>query len=862
MVEDRVPDRSRLAGPLLVVWSLSGVYGAGIVVRADHLAALVVYALAGAGFVLCGVREPAWQGSPGWRPLALGAAGLLGGALLWRGDPLLGGVTMALGVALLFGLRSQAARAAALPLAFLTVARLLQRGVGYPLELASASGHAVDGAGRLVAWLLRACGQECEHAAGRIHLNLMPGLMSVGVTLERLEVFAFIDVLVALLLYDLWIARSIGHAFRHTLLVAGWMILRGALAILGYLLTVYHTPYLGPISNIEFWYSRTLALLTILPVALLIRLPSPRSPPVSCSSSVVLLRAGVVVVFGAAVGALLSSDGPSTKKTGLVLVDEYHSEWERTDKRLDTKWYGRDSGYNYSAIFDYLALAYDVRRLAEPCDGKSLADASVLVLKTPTRPYVASEIAAIRAFVEGGGGVFLIGDHTNVFGTSTHLNELSHVFGVLFRYDSILDTETDFHVLFERDPQQWHPVVDRVPEFFFATSCSLQSEWLPLGEAAILNRHLKSQCWTTDKNNFFPPVVNAADMDYGVVIQALARRVGRGRVVAFADSTTFSNFAAFLPGRREFFVDSIHWLDHSQWALFGRSWMVVLGAAVLAGLLLAALSLRDARVAACVLVLGAASFFGGQSMANAWRLAGYRHSRPSFARGEMLTFDAGLSTWELPIRGFTRDEGSSIQILSQWSLRLGCFYRVTECIADGSGGGQAMVVGDARRAPSAAEVRALRDHVQRGGNLLLLLRANQGGHWDAFLADLGVEVLGDGPRQGPVRLAERDALRWEVSPYLALRGGSPVLVNEAGEAAMVQVRAGRGLVLVCTLGQSLVDSQMGRTDSAVPDAKLRHRFSLAFGLLQSAAHGDPAAALQLHGDATMPLPEGETAAVK
>ena len=39
---------------------------------------------------------------------------------------------------------------------------------------------------------------------------------------------------------------------------------------------------------------------------------------------------------------------------------------------------------------------------------------------------------------------------------------------------------------------------------------------------------------------------------------------GRGRVVAFADSTIFSNFEIFYPGKYEYLLNVVHWLDHAD----------------------------------------------------------------------------------------------------------------------------------------------------------------------------------------------------------------------------------------------------------------------------------------------------------
>ena len=133
------------------------------------------------------------------------------------------------------------------------------------------------------------------------------------------------------------------------------------------------------------------------------------------------------------------------------------TEDEPTIKPYDTEWYGQDAAYNYACIFDYLSHYYDVGRLEpknRPADDKrkelpassvaisqinsaALRDCDVLVLKTPTADFSPEEVQAIEQFVKRGGGLFLVGEHTDVFGTGRHLNSVAREFGFAFRHDCL-----------------------------------------------------------------------------------------------------------------------------------------------------------------------------------------------------------------------------------------------------------------------------------------------------------------------------------------------------------------------------------------------------------------------------------------
>ena len=87
--------------------------------------------------------------------------------------------------------------------------------------------------------------------------------------------------------------------------------------------------------------------------------------------------------------------------------------------------------------------------------------------------------------------------------------------------------------------------------------------------------------------NYFPEAEYRPDMHYGAFIQLWSTRYGRGRVLAIADSTLFSNFCTFEPGKSELMLGMLEWLNRSSrfdhWGVRLLFWLL-LGLAVVAGL--------------------------------------------------------------------------------------------------------------------------------------------------------------------------------------------------------------------------------------------------------------------------------------
>ena len=101
---------------------------------------------------------------------------------------------------------------------------------------------------------------------------------------------------------------------------------------------------------------------------------------------------------------------------------------------------------------------YRVRAVA------TLAECDVLVIKIPTARYSAREIDAVVEFVAGGGGLLLIGDHTNYERSAAYLNDIARRMGFVFRDDLLYSTAAAPDQQRYERPLVPHPAVAAVPK--------------------------------------------------------------------------------------------------------------------------------------------------------------------------------------------------------------------------------------------------------------------------------------------------------------------------------------------------------------------------------------------------------------
>jgi len=273
-----------------------------------------------------------------------------------------------------------------------------------------------------------------------------------------------------------------------------------------------------------------------------------------------------------------------TPKNGTVLINTYHTGWSRTDRPYDRDWYGAASGYNYACLKRLYEGFFDVRELTERITAEELETASVLIIYDPNRHFSDEEIQAVHRFVARGGGLFVIGDHTNVFGSSSHLNQMLDGMGFLFRDDVLFDLDEDFFQL--KDVSPLHPGKLHGMTFFkFRGPASIRSTSLFSRNIFTLG-NAKSLRAIYSVNNFYPPPHDHPKMWTGDFAVSMSSRYGRGRVAGFADSTVFSNFEIFYPGKYEFLLNTVHWLNHADLlAVLPFKRLALLGAAILLGVL-------------------------------------------------------------------------------------------------------------------------------------------------------------------------------------------------------------------------------------------------------------------------------------
>ena len=619
------------------------------------------------------------------------------------------------------------------------------------------------------------------------------------------------------------------------LAAAVWLPFRAGLLMAVYLHRAIRTDYDSPLNLMNQFWSPWIYLLLLIPLALLLARSMPRLSVASLFSEPVaapapfLSRPVLYAAAGSFAIAVLFTlaacwDPIGKRKLGRMAFDEYHSKWEPTGRPFDTEWYGHLSGYNYACIYDFASRFYDVSRVTNMITDATLSGLDVLILKVPTEPIHPAETESVLRFVRNGGSLLMVGEHTDVFNTGYHLNTVARRLGFSFRYDCLFGTQSFFDQ-FYKPTFAPHPAVQYIRGLDFATSCSIDTG-RSSGRGVIVSTGLKNSMADYHANNYYPPAVDHAAMQYGAFVQIWGQRHGGGRVLAFTDSTIFSNFSAFEPGKRELLMGMLEWLNHRDRIGNPRLALLFLGLA----LLLFGIA-RFRRFSPAPLVIIAAAALGWITTARALAITQeQRMPFPKVVRPYVeVAIDRTTCDGPLSKNGFINGSPEGFGIFERWILRLGYF---TKRISDPDPLTANLLVFFYPTKPlSAGYQRDLLNYVEKGGKLLVIDSPKNTNSTATTLLknfQLSMKPLpGQGTLSGPSE--------WPAVPIDAayeISGGQPLFHLEGKPIGSI-ARHGKGSVVAIGFGSRFSDANMGVTGDVEPNEDLRKVFNLQFALMRA-----------------------------
>lgn len=281
--------------------------------------------------------------------------------------------------------------------------------------------------------------------------------------------------------------------------------------------------------------------------------------------------------------SLSTFDPLSHEKNGTIAYDGYHH-------KVESALFENDSLTN--STLRYLdSIGYNTRMLNSPISPDSLRDLSILVIETPEKGFTPLEIGYLMDFVDDGGGLFILGDHTNLLDCYLNLNPILEKFGLHLNFDYSMLWEPHFPSLASYDSTEETAggtlMVNRSDALIFYAL--KYTTWADKGD------------WNAQSRAYLGNVIPDGDEDYGFLPICASVNFGKGRIIAIANSDSFSG--PNLIYNYGFVGKVISYLNHEN-SFFKSIWFrLILVLLLLVGIFAARLSVITPMVLSLSIVL-------------------------------------------------------------------------------------------------------------------------------------------------------------------------------------------------------------------------------------------------------------------
>ena len=384
------------------------------------------------------------------------------------------------------------------------------------------------------------------------------------------------------------------------------------------------------------------------------------------------------------------------------------------------------TGATFGQFPQYLALHGHHVMTATALDEDTVDEVDLIVVINPGTPFSDAEAQALYAFVRAGGGLLVLGDHTNIGGIMDAVNGLTAPLGLSLAFDSAVSMEPGWS-------RALRPLVPfeayRALEIPVSIGASVEAAALPTVAPLLIGRRAFADPGVEENvdNALLGNLSYDRGERYGDVVLAAARRLGRGKIVLFGDTSPFQNSALALS---DGFVDGlVRWLTRGT-----ASWLATVAAGVAALLLVAAaMAVRSggSRFAAMVGVAIAGGLLCGGAI-------GGPASPSDVLEGPTAVVDAAhgnLIRWE-PLHN-SGIEGLIVNLARAESLPI---VRLRDVLDPLPSADSVLVSVAPTRAFSVAEAEVLREWVEEGGTWLVATGWPQSGAVEPLLSGLGLTV--------------------------------------------------------------------------------------------------------------------------
>jgi hypothetical protein len=310
-------------------------------------------------------------------------------------------------------------------------------------------------------------------------------------------------------------------------------------------------------------------------------------------------------------------------------------------------------------------------------------------------------------------------------------------------------------------------------------------------------------------------------------------------VVGFTDSTTYSNFEAFIAGKPELLLGTLSWLNReNRWDWLTLLFLTLAVLSFAGGLRILRREKRGSTFSLFLVILAAFSIASALFLC---QIASYRsfplpHARTPYTK---VVFEQEHGDYELPLKGFTKEREESYEVFYQWVLRVGYYPFTGKTLEEDMQDASLLIIINPDKPFSPDELDQLKNYLQNGGRLLLMdAVTNQSSTADELLSYFGMKIKRDRKVTLPTAYSTSWMSRMGQNSAFAIEGGEGVLNSTDGNPILSTAQVGKGMIAVMTFSQLFTNPPMGGSYRVVPSPQQREIYNLEFNILRGLVEGN------------------------
>lgn len=260
-----------------------------------------------------------------------------------------------------------------------------------------------------------------------------------------------------------------------------------------------------------------------------------------------------------------------------ILVDLLHTDIQTPYMRLHRDQFSYQGAYGYHRLFDHFQehdypWASTEKELSTPrLEPYDILFINLLHDRNPD--FTEDEVQAIKQFVYDGGGLFVIGDHTNVYRHAERINRFLIPMGLEMMYHTAVDQPPLYSVsglgwimMFDFSD---HPINEGIEMISFKTGGPIASE-NPDDDLAFTSEESFADYWDEDSGLGYYGTWSQGDDEElepsGPLSVAAATEYGEGRVAVVGDQNIFGDGWLNFGHNFEFAANIVEWLAGNEGA--------------------------------------------------------------------------------------------------------------------------------------------------------------------------------------------------------------------------------------------------------------------------------------------------------